>query len=30
MANRSNEQLAADLGVTLQRYLLGDLAPSAH
>jgi AcrR family transcriptional regulator len=27
LANRSNEQLAADLGVTLQRYLLGDLAP---
>ncbi len=30
LANRSNEQLAADLGVTLQRYLLGDLAPSAQ
>lgn len=29
LANRSNEQLAADLGVTLQRYLLGELAPSA-
>jgi AcrR family transcriptional regulator len=27
LADRSNEQLAADLGVTLQRYLLGDLAP---
>ncbi|MHA7665472.1 TetR/AcrR family transcriptional regulator [Mycolicibacterium sp. HS_4_1] len=30
LAKRSNEQLAADLGVTLQRYLLGDLAPSAQ
>ena len=29
LANRSNQQLAADLGVTLQRYLLGELAPSA-
>ncbi|MUL76937.1 TetR family transcriptional regulator [Mycolicibacterium sp. CBMA 226] len=27
LVNRSNEQLAADLGVTLQRYLLADLAP---
>jgi hypothetical protein len=27
LVNRSIEQLAADLGVTLQRYLLGDLAP---
>lgn len=27
LVNRSNQQLAADLGVTLQRYLLGELAP---
>jgi AcrR family transcriptional regulator len=26
LVNRSNEQLAADLGVTLQRYLLADLS----
>lgn len=26
LVNRSNERLAADLGVTLQRYLLGDLS----